>query len=147
MSILTTCPIGAPPSLTALLGDHIDLSVQAFSSVGELVRTSRITAIAVTDHERAASFPDVPSLGELGYPQIGGVAWFWLAGPAHLPAAIVTRLNGEVRRIVASPEITRRFAADALLTEDLDPAALTQEIARQVTLWGALARDIGLQIQ
>lgn len=137
----------AADSLTALLGDHIDLSIQAFSSVGELIRTQQIAAIAVTDRQRAASFPQVPSLGELGYPQIGGVAWFWLAGPAHLPAAIVAQLNSEVRRIIALPEIAQQFAADALLTEDLDPAALTNEIARQVVLWGALSRDIGLQVQ
>ena len=137
----------AAESLTALLGDHIGLSVQSFSSVGELVRGHRIAALAVTDRERASSFPDVPSLGELGYPQIGGVAWFWLAAPARLPEAMVARLNTEVRRIVASPEISRRFEADALLTADLDPAQLRSEIARQVLALGSLARDIGLKVQ
>jgi tripartite-type tricarboxylate transporter receptor subunit TctC len=137
----------AADSLTSLLGGHVSLSIQSFSSIGEQIRTNRIVPIAVADRERAPSFKDVPALGELGYPDIGGVAWFWLAAPANLPADIVGRLNAEVRRIIALPGIARRFEADALLTEDLDPAMLNRDIARQAAMWGALARDIGLKVQ
>jgi tripartite-type tricarboxylate transporter receptor subunit TctC len=137
----------AADSLTSLVGNHVGLSIQSFSSVGEQIRAHRVVPIAVTDRARAPGFPDVPSLGELGYPDIGGVAWFWLAGPANLPPAIVMRLNAEVRRIVTLPDIARRFEADALLTEDLDPEALNRVIAKRVAMWTALARDIGLKVQ
>ncbi len=131
----------AADTLTSLMGNHVDLSIQSFSSVGAMLRDHRIAAIAVTDRTRAAAFPDVPSLGELGHPDIGGVAWFWLAAPAHLPPAIVAKLNGQVRRIVALPNIAQRFEADALLTKDFDPAALNQFVVDQVAKWGTLARE------
>jgi tripartite-type tricarboxylate transporter receptor subunit TctC len=137
----------AADTLTSLMGNHVDLSIQSFSSVGAMLRDHRIAAIAVTDRTRAAAFPDVPSLGELGHPDIGGVAWFWLAAPAHLPPAIVAKLNGQVRRIVALPNVAQRFEADALLTEDFDPAALNQFVIDQVAKWGKLARSIGLTVQ
>jgi tripartite-type tricarboxylate transporter receptor subunit TctC len=134
-------------SLVGLMGGHLTLAITAFSAVGPYIRANRIVPLAVTDRERAPAFPDVPSLGELGYPAIGGVAWFWLAAPAHLPAAIVAKLNAQVRRIMARPDITKRLVADGLLTKDLDPPALAADIAAQAAKLGALARDIGLTVQ
>jgi tripartite-type tricarboxylate transporter receptor subunit TctC len=78
---------------------------------------------------------------------VGGIAWFWLAAPANVPADIVRKLNAEVRRIVKLPETRRRFESDALVTMDADSAALSGVIAREVATWGPLAKEIGLRVQ
>ena len=94
----------AGESMTAVLGGHVDLAIQTFSSAGEQVRGGLVTGLAVTSAERVPAFKDSPTFTELGLSDIGGVAWFWLAAPANLPADIVGRLNTEVRRIVKLPE-------------------------------------------
>jgi tripartite-type tricarboxylate transporter receptor subunit TctC len=99
---------------------------------------------AVTSSERVPAFKDSPTFAELG---LSGVAWFWLTAPANLPPDIVGKLNNEVRRIVGSPEIRRRFESDALVTMDVDSAAPAGIIAREVATWGPLAKDIGLRVQ
>jgi tripartite-type tricarboxylate transporter receptor subunit TctC len=137
----------AGDSMTSVLGGHVTLAIQTFSSAGEQVRAGKVVGLAVTAAERVPAFKDVPTFDELGLRDIGGIAWFWLTAPAGLPADIVARLNQEVRRIVKLPETRRRFDSDALVTMDLDPAALTAVIAKEVATWGPLARDIGLRVQ
>jgi tripartite-type tricarboxylate transporter receptor subunit TctC len=137
----------AGESMTAVLGGHIDLAIQTFSSAGEQLRAGKIVGLAVTSSERVPAFKDVPTFAELGLPDVGGVAWFWLAAPANLSPDIVGKLNNEVRRIVQLPDIRRRFESDALVTMDVDSAALTAVIAREVATWGPLAKDIGLRVQ
>jgi len=137
----------AGESMTAVLGGHIDLAIQTFSSAGEQLRAGKVDGLAVTSGERVPAFKDVPTFAELGLRDVGGVAWFWLAAPANVSADIVGRLNKEVRRIVGLPDIRRRFESDALVTMDLDSTALTAMIAREVATWGPLAKDIGLRVQ
>jgi tripartite-type tricarboxylate transporter receptor subunit TctC len=137
----------AGDSMAAVLGNHVDLSIQTFSSAGEQVRSSKMTGLAVTSAERVAAFKDAPTFRELGLSDIGGVAWFWLAAPAKLPPDIVGKLNAEVRRIVKLPDTRRRFDNDALVTMDVDAAALTAVIAKEVATWGPLAKEIGLRVQ
>jgi tripartite-type tricarboxylate transporter receptor subunit TctC len=137
----------AGESMTALLGGHIQLAIQTFSSAGEQMRAGKVTGLAVTSHARVPAFKDVPTFAELGLPDVGGVAWFWLAAPANLSPAVVGKLNDEVRRIVNSPDIRRRFESDALVTMDVDSATLTAIIAQEVATWGPLAKDAGLRVQ
>jgi tripartite-type tricarboxylate transporter receptor subunit TctC len=137
----------AGESMTAVLGGHVALGIQTFSSAGEQVRAGKVVGLAVTSSERVAAFKDTPTFTELGMGDVGGVAWFWLAAPARLPGDIVGKLNAEVRRIVKLPATRRRFEDDALLTMDLDPVALTRVIAKEVATWGMLAKEIGLRVQ
>ena len=137
----------AGESMTAVLGSHVSLAIQTFSSAGEQVRAGKVIGLAVTSAERVPAFKDSPTFTELGLSEIGGVAWFWLTAPAKLPADIVGKLNNEVRRIVRLPETRRRFENDALVTMDVDAAALTSFIAKEVATWGVLAKDIGLRVQ
>jgi tripartite-type tricarboxylate transporter receptor subunit TctC len=137
----------AGESMTAVLGGHVTMAIQTFSSAGQQVRSGQVIGLAVTSSERVPAFNDTPTFAELGFRDIGGVAWFWLAAPANLPAEITGRLNSEVRRIVKLPEIRHRFESDSLLTADVDPAALTALIAKQVATWGPLAKEIGLRVQ
>jgi tripartite-type tricarboxylate transporter receptor subunit TctC len=137
----------AGESMTAVLGNHVMLAIQTFSSAGEQVRAGKVVGLAVTSAERVPAFKDSPTFTELGLSDIGGIAWFWLAAPAKLPADIVGKLNAEVRRIVKLPQVRQRFENDALVTMDVDAATLTGIIAKEVATWGPLAKDIGLRVQ
>ena len=66
---------------------------------------------------------------------------------ANLSADIVAKLNNEVRRILKLPDIRQRFENNALVTMNVDSAALTAFIAQEVTTWGLLAKEISLRVQ
>jgi tripartite-type tricarboxylate transporter receptor subunit TctC len=137
---------GAAGAMSALLGGHIQSVLQPAISVAEHVKAGKAVALAVTSQERLEAYPDVPTLRELGY-DVRGTAWFWLAGPARVPAAIVDKLNGAMRRIIKSPQVQSHFAKAALSTVALDPAATKSFIAEEVRQWGTIAKEVGLKIQ
>ncbi len=76
-----------------------------------------------------------------------GDTWFWLAGPKNLPPAIVDKLNLELRRIVKSPKTQDYFKKLALLSMDLDAAAVAKFVAEEYAYWAPLAKEIGLKVQ
>ena len=115
----------AGETMTAVLGDHVAMAIQTFSSAGEQVRAGKVIGLAVTSDERVPAFKDSPTFAELGLGEIGGVAWFWLTAPAKLSPDIVGKLNAEVRRIVKLPQVRQRFENDALVTMDVDAPTLT----------------------
>ena len=137
----------AGETMTAVLGDHVAMAIQTFSSAGEQMRAGKVIGLAVTSDERVPAFKDSPTFAELGLGEIGGIAWFWLTAPAKLSPDIVGKLNAEVRRIVKLPQVRQRFENDALVTMDVDAATLTNLIAKEVATWGPLAKDLGLRVQ
>jgi tripartite-type tricarboxylate transporter receptor subunit TctC len=138
---------GAAENMTDLLGNHVDLAMQPAISVGEDVRAGKAVGLAVTSLQRNPVYPEIPTFAELGYPDIHGVAWFWLTGPKNIPNEIVQKLNLEVRRILKVPKIKAQFEALGLSTMDLDPAALDKFLANEVAIWGSLANELGLRVQ
>jgi len=104
-----------------------------------------VLPIAVTTSERIATLKETPTFAEFGYPEVDSTTWGWLAGPPNMPADIVHRLNLEVRNLVRMPGMQQRFAAESMLTKDLDAAALTAFLAEEVRRWGALVAEAGLR--
>lgn len=138
---------GAAENMTDLIGNHVSLALQPAISVAEQVKAGNAVGLAVTALERKPALGDVPTFIELGYPEVRGGAWFWLTGPKGIPAAIVTKLNLAVRKIVKSPAIKQQFERNALSTMDVDVDGLNKFLGQEVALWGDLAREVGLKVQ
>lgn len=101
---------GDAPAVTDLLGERIDAGIHPIISPLPHIKSGKIRVLAVFGSARSTLLPDVPSLGELGYPNTEVYTWFGLVGPAKLPAKIVDRLNKDVNEILTQPEIKQRFA-------------------------------------
>ena len=145
---LTLVPYrGAAENMIDLLGGHVLCSVATAVVFAEQVKAGKVIPIALATGERSPAFPEVPTFAELGFPNITGVAWFWLAAPKNLPSDIVQKLNRDVRRIVQLPKARELFAKAALVTKDADVPAVHAFIADEVAKWGKVARQIGLVIQ
>ncbi len=138
---------GAAEAMQDLIGNHVSLALQPAISVGGHVQARKAVGLGVTSPARNPVFSIVPTFAELGYPQIRGTAWFWLTGPANMPAPLVDRLNREIRKIIDSPNIDKQFAKLALLKLDLDVPALNKFLAEEVALWGGLAEKLGVTVQ
>ena len=77
---------GAAPAITDLLGGHVDMMLPDISGVLEHVRSGALVALAVTGEKRSPQLPDVPTMGEAGYPKVVSETWFGLIAPAKTPA-------------------------------------------------------------
>jgi tripartite-type tricarboxylate transporter receptor subunit TctC len=140
--------VPAPNSgVTDVLGNHISMTLTAMMTVGEQVRAGKLLALAVTSTERNPVFKGIPTFAEQGYPDVRGDTWFWLCGPKNLPADVVGKLSRDTRRIVQSPKVQDHFQKLAILTKDLDPAAVQKFIAEEYAFWAPLAKAAGLRVQ
>ena len=117
---------GGAPLLTDFFGNHIPVAATPVLPILQHAAAGTIVPLAVTSSERISVLKDVPTFTELGYPELSGAIWFWLAGPKGLPAPIVERLNREMRRFIGAPETRQQFETSALLSLDADPPALTR---------------------
>lgn len=136
---------GGGPLALDLLGNHVSSAFLATASAIEQVRAGALVPLAVTTSERIATLKDVPTFIEAGYPDVEATTWGWLAGPPNMPADIANRLNTEIRKFIKTPDMQQRFAAESMLTSDMDPAALTAFLARELKRWTALVEDAGLR--
>jgi len=140
--------VPAPNSgMLDVLGNHISMSLTTLLTAGEHIRSGGMVALGVTSSERNAVYPSIPTFAEQGYPDVRGETWFWLAGPKNLPPGIVARLNQEVRRIVKLPKTQAYIAQMALMTRDLDQAAVTDFVREEFAYWAPLAKEVGLRVQ
>ncbi len=96
---------GFPPAVTDMLAGNIDTMFAIIPAVLPQVRAGKLKALAVTGLKRSALAPEVPSVAELGYPQLESLAWIGLLAPASTPAEIVSRLNSETARHLRAPEV------------------------------------------
>jgi tripartite-type tricarboxylate transporter receptor subunit TctC len=134
---------GGAPLQADFIGNHVSLATLPIAPMLPHIAAGTIVPLAVSSAERNPALPNVPTLKEAGYPEIGGAIWFWLAGPKNLPQPIVTRVNQEVRRYLASAPVRQVFVRDALLNMDTDSAGLNRFIAGEIKRWSAIYREIG----
>jgi tripartite-type tricarboxylate transporter receptor subunit TctC len=134
---------GASQRLTDLAGGHINFSVQTVSSAAALVRGGTLRALAHTGKARLPDFPDIPTFKELGYDMVATL-WFALAGPAHLPNDITTKVNAEINRAVRSPEVEARLRRDGLIADPMSVEEFNKFIDAEVAIWKPALERAGL---
>jgi tripartite-type tricarboxylate transporter receptor subunit TctC len=136
---------GGAPLLTDFFGNHIPLASTPILPIIQHAAAGTIVPLGVTSIERIPVLKDVPTFAELGYPEMNGAIWFWLAGPKNLPVPVVEKLNQEVRRLINAPETRQQFEKTALLSMDANVPTLTRYIADEVKRWTAFVEEKGLK--
>ncbi|HZN30712.1 MAG TPA: tripartite tricarboxylate transporter substrate binding protein [Xanthobacteraceae bacterium] len=138
---------GGGSVMADLLGNHVSLGCIVLSAAIEHIHSGTLVPLALIATERAQALTELPTIVELGHPDIGGAIWSWLAGPKNLPAPMVARLNQELRRSLQAPELKQRFERDLFLSMDADVPTLNRFIAGELKRWTAFYQDSGLKPQ
>lgn len=131
-------------ALTDVVAGHVAFSTLTLSSTAQFLRAGTLTGIAVTSPERMPDNPEIPTFKELGYPELVGTTWFSLSAPAKLPAEIVQKLNAEIARIVALPEVQARLRRDGFIAQPMSPAEFTKFVGDENKRWKPLIEAAGL---
>jgi len=128
-----------------LIAGHVSFSTYNAGSTTSYMRAGQINGIAVTSRERLPEYPNMPTFSELGYPDLVMTTWYLLSGPSNMPAAIVDKLNLEVRKFVATPAMRERFSRDGLVSEDMTPAQLKAFVASENARWKTIVTRMDLR--
>lgn len=104
------------------------------------IQTGKLRALAIVGKQRLAALPGVPSIAEVGYPQIDVPNWSAMVAPAGTPPAIVALLTREIAAILAEPEVRERIERFATILDPAGPEVLTKLIAGDVARWAEVVR-------
>ena len=126
---------GGAPMTTALLSGQIPLGIDVITAFAPLVKAGQIRGLAVTTRKRSPVLPDVPTVVELGYPQLVAENYFGISGPAGLPKEVVDKLGKAVNDVLADPAIVRKFAELGIHIETANSPEFTAFVASQVRDW------------
>jgi tripartite-type tricarboxylate transporter receptor subunit TctC len=127
-------------AFTDAMGGQIQVVFPGLAAALPHVRSGAFKPLAVTSEKRHPLLPDVPTFKESGYEGFTGITWYGIVGPANLPEAIVRKLNAEINRILASPELRETFAAQAFDVMPMSSARFGEYMAGEIAHWKAVAR-------
>jgi tripartite-type tricarboxylate transporter receptor subunit TctC len=134
---------GSPPAVTDLLAGEVALMFSPSSTVLPHVKTGRLRALAVTTTSRLPSLPDLPTVAESGLKGYETLTWFGFVAPAKTPPAAVTRLNAEIVKVLALPEVRKQFASQGIETLGGTPEQFASYIREEIAKWAKVIRLSG----
>jgi len=126
---------GGAPMTTDLIAGQIPLAIDVITAFVPMVKSGQIRALAVTTKARSPLLPDVPSVTELGYPQLVAENYFGVSGPAGLPKEVTDKLSAAIAAIVADPAIVKRFEELGITAVKMGGADFTAFVTKQVNDW------------
>lgn len=125
----------APAAQDLLAGSVMSFIETSLATAITYLPTGRIKAIAVTRKSRAAQLPDVPSLGEAGFPQIDSPAWFGVVGPAGMPKDVVDKLSVTIRDGLKDAQVAEQLSHFGAEPTPRSPTEFGAYIEREVERW------------
>lgn len=139
---------GDAPVITALLANQVQFALATPTQTLANVQGGKLRALAVAGNTRYSGLPDVPTVEQaLGIQNYDVRTWFAIAAPAGMPKPVLDRLNAEVRKAVAVPEVRSRLVAMGGEPATGTPKEMQDRVARELAVWSKTVDDAGIPKQ
>jgi tripartite-type tricarboxylate transporter receptor subunit TctC len=137
---------GSGPGVVDLAAGNVQLGFDSLPSIFPHVQSGRIKLLATVGKSRTGLFPDLPSLGEMGYPQVDGKVWYGISGPAGVPRPVVNRISAELKKILAQPDLKQRFGQQGADATFLSPEEFVAFMKAEWAKWGPVVSATGARV-
>jgi tripartite-type tricarboxylate transporter receptor subunit TctC len=131
---------GTAPSVSDRLAGLVDCTFTGAPALLPHVKSGRLRALAVSSTSRLAALPSVPTVAESGYPGFDADQWYGVVAPAGTSAAVVARLNTEINKALALPDVAQQLAAEGAIPTPGTPQAFAALIAREIPRWAEVVK-------
>ena len=136
---------GATQAALDVASGQVTVAFQGLSTVASLARSGKLRLLAVTTRNRLPQFPDVPTISESGLPGFEFNSWFALMAPARTPKPIIARLNEEVQKALADPEVRERLNAQGLTIQGSSPEELGTATRAQLAKYARVMKEANIK--
>lgn len=136
---------GGGAVLPDLLSGRVPLHFSSVSTAAPHVRAGRIRAIAMTTPKRSPSMPEVPTFDEAGLKGYDVTGWYGLLAPAKTPPAIVSRINGDLRQVLADGETQKRLFQAGIEPTPNTPSEFAALIRAEIPKWAKVMKAAGIE--
>jgi tripartite-type tricarboxylate transporter receptor subunit TctC len=131
---------GIGPALNDVVGGQVTMMFGSLSAVLPHVKSGKLRALGVASPKRSAAMPELPTIAEQGLPGFEAVSWYALMAPAATPKAVVDRLNADIARVLAKPEMKEKFAVLGLERGSGKPQDIVATIQTETARWADVIR-------
>ena len=138
---------GGPEATAALLGGQIDYLFAIASTALPHIKAGRVRALGITSSKRSALLPDVATIAESGLPKFESVTWFGFEVPKGTPPSIIDKLNKEIGKALATPEVKDKLAVQGLYVEGGTPERFDHYMRAEFDKWGTLVKETGMSMK
>lgn len=145
--MLTVPYKGGGPSSTALLAGEVDLMFEQTYAAIPGIRAGKTRALAVTSDKRLPSLPDVPTMAELGMPQVVVSNWLGVVAPKGTPPAVVKKLNEAFNKALAAPDMREKITSLGNVAGSGTPEDFGAFIAAESRRWSALVKAKNIKLE
>ena len=138
---------GGSQALADVMAGHADVLFNGMLATYPYVRGGKLKAIAVSSAKRVPAAPDLPTVAEAGLPGFETGSWQGVLAPAGTPAEIVSKLNAEIARILETPEMRQRLAAQGTEVRAGMPESLARFISAEIDRWAEVVEQSGVKFE
>ena len=138
---------GAAPAVNDLLGGQVQMGVFDVPVLLPHIKAGKLKALAVTSTKRAPSLPDVPTMGETGYPKVLSDNWYGLIAPAATPPAVLKRIHDAAVTALRSAEVAEQYAKVSGIPAPSSPEEYRSYVLEEQAKWGKVVKAIGFKAE
>jgi tripartite-type tricarboxylate transporter receptor subunit TctC len=138
---------GSAGARTDVLGGQIEIMFDAIPTMTEHIKAGKVKALATTGKVRSAVLPDVPTANEAGVPGYEATLWLGLMAPKGTPAAVINKLNAEIGKITAHPEVRRTWAAQGTTAMTMGVDEFTKYMNDDISKWARIVKFSGAKAE
>lgn len=136
---------GSAPMLTDLMGGQIDYSFDTMTAATPHVKSGKVIAVAQTRQKRAKGHPNVPTMAESGFAGFEATTWYGLVGPGKLPSVIAERMNEDINKVLAMPDVAEKFEQYGAEDGGGSTEKFGSFIQAEARKWAKVVKDAGVK--
>jgi len=138
---------GSNAAMMDVLAGNVDLMVSSIPSAISQIKSGKLRPLAVTSAKRSTSLPEVPTVAELGYKDFDVSTWYGLFMPAGTPPEIVAKVNAEVNKLLATPEMKEAIHAQGAEPQAMTPEQFGSLLKTDYAKWKGIVQASGATIE
>ncbi len=132
---------------TAVLGGHVQMMIDAITTTAPTVTGGQLRALGTTGKTRSGLLPDVPTVSEAGVPGYEATIWLGIMAPTGTPKAIVDKLNAEINKVLAKPDVKAAWAKQGAVPITMSPSEFDKYLRGDIEKWANVIQKAGIKTQ
>src|SRR4051795_4752528 len=132
---------------SSVMGGHVQMMFDAITVMAEGVRSGQLVALGTTGKQRSSVMPDVPTVAEAGVPGYEATIWLGIMAPKGTPTEIVSKLNGEIIKIMNRPDVKESWAKQGAVPMPMSPADFDRYLRADIEKWAHVVEISGAKAQ
>jgi len=138
---------GSGGARTDVLGGQLEMMFDAIPTMSEHIKSGKVKSLATTGRQRSAVLPEVPTMAEAGVPGYEATIWLGVMAPKGTPAAVVNKLNAEIGKITASPEVRKAWTAQGTTAMTMGVEEFTRYLNDDIAKWAQIVKVSGAKAE